>query len=91
MSTRECGNCFQGKSDMDHDCRVCGGTGQVSASTAVAVLPECPTHGQMELQQPGTPEQAWCGVWYRCRHCTTSVLLPSANIQPALTRGIGDA
>lgn len=23
----ECGNCFEGKSDMDHDCRKCGGTG----------------------------------------------------------------
>lgn len=23
----ECGNCFKGKSDMQHDCRKCGGTG----------------------------------------------------------------
>lgn len=23
----ECGNCFQGKSDMDHICPKCGGTG----------------------------------------------------------------
>lgn len=44
------------------------------------VLPACDQHGQMELQKPGTPEQAYCGIWYRCARCTNTVLLPSAAI-----------
>ena len=31
----ECGNCFEGKSDMDHDCRKCGGTGAAQALDAL--------------------------------------------------------
>ncbi|MCC8492399.1 hypothetical protein ABQW67_19825 [Xanthomonas hortorum] len=33
----ECGNCHDGKSDMDHDCRECGGTGQLPPAPAVPV------------------------------------------------------
>lgn len=47
------------------------------------VLPACDQHGQMAHQPPGTPEQAWCGVWYRCQRCTNTVLLPSAAIAKA--------
>ena len=50
----------------------------------VAKLPECPVHGTMQLQQTGTPEQAFCGTWYRCDKCTHSVLLPSRQLQAAL-------
>jgi hypothetical protein len=40
--TKECGNCFEGKSDMDHACRACSGTGVATtpakeASTATDV------------------------------------------------------
>jgi hypothetical protein len=34
----------------------------------------------MERQQPGTPEQAWCGTWWRCTRCTNSTLLPSIDL-----------
>lgn len=44
-------------------------------------IPECAQHGQMHIQPAGTPEQAWCGVWYRCQHCTNTVLLPSADLE----------
>ena len=27
LHTEGCGNCFEGKSDMDHACKVCGGSG----------------------------------------------------------------
>lgn len=27
----DCGNCFEGKSDLDHTCRECGGAGQAKA------------------------------------------------------------
>lgn len=49
-------------------------------SNQVARLPECPQHGQMQLQQAGTKEQAFCGTWYRCNLCTHSVLLPSREL-----------
>ena len=45
------------------------------------VLPQCEQHGQMEIQPAGTPEQAWCGVWYRCTRCTNAALFPSAALK----------
>ena len=57
------------------------------ATNTPMVLPACDLHGQMEHQTPGTPEQAYCGVWYRCSHCTNTVLLPSA----AITKAAGSA
>lgn len=54
-------------------------------SNQVAKLPECPVHGQMQLQQAGTPEQTFCGTWYRCTQCTHSVLLPSQKLRSSLT------
>lgn len=63
------------------------GSRNVGLSAGLEMLPaerpECPKgHGFMELSAPGTPEQAWCGVKYRCQNgCTSSVLFPS----PALT------
>jgi len=47
-------------------------------------LPRCPTHGQMDLRQPGTREQAWCGTWYECPRCTQSVLLTSPELEDHL-------
>ena len=46
-------------------------------------LPICEQHGQMEHQKPGTPEQEWCGVWYRCAKCTNTVLFPSKQLEAA--------
>lgn len=46
-------------------------------------LPDCPTHGPMQKVPAGTPEQAWCGEWWRCELCTHSVLRPSENIMSA--------
>lgn len=50
-------------------------------------LPRCPVteHGAMALQVPGTREQEYCGVWYRCIHCMNSELL----ISPALADDLG--
>lgn len=55
----------------------------MSAQTPM-VLPHCDQHGQMEFQPHGTAEQAYCGIWYRCAHCTNTVLLPSAAIAKAV-------
>lgn len=30
---------------------------------------EVPGHGRMKLQKPGTPEQAFCGTWFKCEEC----------------------
>ena len=43
--------------------------------------PICPTHGPMQKVPTGTPEQEWCGEWWRCELCTHSVLIPSAALQ----------
>lgn len=39
---RECGNCFEGKSDMDHDCQKCGGTGFLPTTPAAPSQPAVP-------------------------------------------------
>ncbi len=46
-------------------------------------LPKCKEHGAMELRDPKmqTKEQQWCGVWYRCRGCMSSVLFPSPAVR----------
>ena len=54
-----------------------------AAQSKPMVLPMCAQHGQMEHQKPGTAEQAYCGVWYRCGKCTNAVLLPSAALAKA--------
>lgn len=38
----------------------------------------------MELQKPGTPEQAFVGTSYRCQRCHSSVLFPSAALEAQL-------
>src|SRR5574337_196169 len=43
--------------------------------------PICPTHGLMQKAPPGTPEQKWCGEWWRCERCTNSVLIPSETLK----------
>lgn len=45
-------------------------------------VPQCPRgHGGMELAPPGSPEQQWCGTWWRCPPspdtCHSSYLDPS--------------
>lgn len=55
----------------------------MNAQYTPMVLPACEQHGQMELQTPGTPEQAHCGIWYRCTRCTNTALFPSAAIAKA--------
>lgn len=47
-------------------------------------LPKCQEHGTMELQKPGTREQAFCGTWYRCTRCTNSVLFTSPELEAQL-------
>jgi hypothetical protein len=41
--------------------------------------PTCQTHGPMLKVPAGTPEQKWCGEWWRCELCTHTVLRPSDN------------
>lgn len=49
--------------------------------TALERLPVCPIHGdQMDLHKPGTPEQEFCGTWYRCPQCGYSTLYPSVEL-----------
>lgn len=48
-------------------------------------LPKCPSspeHGEMILRplQHQTYEQKFCGVWYDCPQCSSSVLFPSKDL-----------
>lgn len=48
-------------------------------------LPECPNgHGQMEFAKAATPEQAFCGTWYRCPRCHSSTLFQSPELRAQL-------
>lgn len=49
-----------------------------------ATPPMCAQHGQMAVQPAGTPEQVFCGVWYRCARCTNTVLLESQQLRDHL-------
>lgn len=51
-------------------------------STELAVRPSCPQHGPMSPKPPGTPEHAFCGVWYTCTgpRCWYSELIPSPGL-----------
>jgi hypothetical protein len=48
------------------------------------VAPTCQQHGPMVQQEPGTPEQAFCGVWYRCTRCALTMLLQSEALTAQL-------
>lgn len=54
--------------------------------SAATETPVCPTHHRpMTAREPGTPEQAWCGQWFRCDEpgtprCLTTALIPSAGL-----------
>jgi hypothetical protein len=50
--------------------------------TELAVRPACPEHGPMSPRPPGTREQAFCGVWYRCAafRCQYTHLLCSPGL-----------
>ncbi|MFJ1757593.1 hypothetical protein [Kitasatospora sp. NPDC088134] len=49
-------------------------------------LPRCRRHGRMRLRPPGTREQEFCGVWYRCAapECAATVLVASAGLRAQL-------
>lgn len=51
---------------------------------ALERLPECRNHGQMELVERVSTHEAWCGVWYRCPDCHSSVLLTSPALEAHL-------
>lgn len=51
-------------------------------------LPKCPTnkeHGYLHIRPLAwqTKEQKWCGVWYDCDCCGSSVLFESTELQRA--------
>lgn len=56
----ECGNCFEGKSDMQHDCRKCGGAG---AAKAVDAEPNDTALLDFIEQHSVTVEQELEGPW----------------------------
>lgn len=50
--------------------------------TTLARLPVCPAgHGPLQYRPPGTREQAWCGTWFTCHRCRSSVLWPSPALR----------
>ncbi len=57
-----------------------------SECTALALRPACKRHGATELRPllRQTPEQRFCGVWYDCTRCGSSVLYPSKELEAEL-------
>lgn len=58
-------------------------------TTALMTIPTCPadpSHGQMILRpiERQTPEQKFCGTWYDCPRCHSSVLLRSPELAAQL-------
>ena len=52
-------------------------------------LPVCPTeaeHGMLRLRSKEnmTEEQVWCGTWYDCSQCASSVLFESKELMEVL-------
>lgn len=53
-------------------------------SKGLMLRPVCPrdgSHGEMHLREPVSKEQAWCGTWYTCGRCASSVLLMSPELR----------
>lgn len=57
-----------------------------AAQQSLMRLPECEQHGQMEFAPSGSPEQAFCGTWYRCSRCASSVLFSSLGLTAQLAQ-----
>lgn len=60
---------------------------QCGADHLPMTLPECPCgHGAMHQRDTKrqTPEQLFCGVWYDCHECSSSVLFTSVQLQAQL-------
>ena len=56
---------------------------------SLARMPDCvsePEHGQMVIRpaERQTREQKWCGIWYDCKKCHSSLLLPSRDLTLSL-------
>lgn len=59
--------------------------------TALDIRPSCPQHGPMSPKAPGSPESAFCGVWYACTglRCWRAHLLPSSGLLAQLDQQRG--
>ena len=45
---------------------------------------KCPAqteHGELVERKSVTPEQAWCGKWFDCTRCMSSVLMMSDELK----------
>lgn len=55
----------------------------VQSDNLPALRPTCPSsgkHGFMTYRPGKTPEQIWCGIWYDCSECRSSVLYHSPEL-----------
>lgn len=50
-----------------------------------------PEHGPMEERGRVSDEQRWCGVWFDCGRCASSVLFPSQELKEHLEAAEGAA
>src|SRR5690606_23509616 len=51
-------------------------------SDRTITCPSNPDHGPLEPRplERQTPEQKWCGTWFDCTRCSSSVLVPSPEL-----------
>lgn len=51
--------------------------------------PAQPEHGALVERKSLTPEQAWCGKWFDCTRCMSSVLLMSDELKASHAAMVG--
>lgn len=58
------------------------------ANPVTLVCPSNPAHGVMlpRSKQHQTPEQLFCGEWYDCQHCKSSILDKSPELEAFLAQ-----
>jgi hypothetical protein len=47
------------------------------------VCPARSEHGPLRLRANPSQEAAWCGTWYDCERCKSSILIESAELRAA--------
>lgn len=48
------------------------------------ICPANKEHGAMPQRERPTPDAAWCGTWYDCQRCHSSVLVQSEALRAFL-------
>lgn len=59
---------------------------KVKSKKITLICPSTKAHGPMMLRPitSQSKEQQWCGIWYDCPKCHSSILIPSEGLKTQL-------